>query len=391
MGQSSLEIYRPKEQPKILEELSQFYLSDLNDNVSCFRAIYQASPDKFCRKDSVGESPSHTLKRAIIFTNKWYSTALNVGEPVSNSILAKKTPEELIEIFEKQAKNIYSKSQNDPAFFERLVPDPLFHQLNLPEELDMKITGFGFFLQADGQLAQNTGELLKHIDALRAKGVTVKRPEKLSWGPEGKKPIIENESEISEQTKSLLKEPLPVTKKQLRDQIPLLDQRVPGFYIEGYDELPKMPNKFLEIVAYSTRGVALDNHFSYEHLANFTRWRETVKEIDKPIGIGSTPADDLRHEVLNLFKRISVISKDKTRIPPEKDLISLDTERLLNLYLKGTYILIERFADPTTASKTYDWWGPKTGSQLLLSAYRHFMQHGGTLNAHYQAREGYIY
>jgi len=184
---------------------------------------------------------------------------------------------------------------------------------------------------------------------------------------------------------------MPVTAKQIKDQIPFLERNMSGIYVGGYDELPKIADKFLEILCRHTRGVALGNYESYEHLDNFTKRGKSIKEIDKAIGNGSTPADDLRHEVLNIFKRISFISEDKSNLPPEEDLIQLSTENLLNIYLKGVYLLIGKFADPSVGSKIFEWWGPKTGIELLLLAYRHFRQHGGTLSTHYRARKDFLY
>lgn len=409
MNLSRLELYQSKEHPKIFRDLQQFYLADLHDNVSCFKAIYEAAPERFGKVNPTGESPLQTLKRSI-FINKQFLTALNIPQHISQRLLRHKSVEELVEIFEKQANAIHSRFENDPTLFEFLIHSPIVNypelvlkrlELTLPNLLNNPTlfnfpettgSGFEFLLDADGQLAANTGALLKHIDAIRSEGFSVERPIDLSWGPEGKKQIVpEGEHELADQTRSLLSQPMPVVIKQLKDQLASLDMGFEGVYIGKYDELPNITDKLLEIILRHTRDAALENHEMYEHLANFTEWGKTVGEGDKAIGNGSTPTDDLRHEVINIFKRISVLSDDKSKIPPEEDLIGLNTEELLNIYLKGAYMLIERFTDPSVSSKTFDWWGPKTGTELLLSAYRHFKQHGGTLDAHYRARKDFLY
>jgi len=188
MALPQLEQYRPKEQPQIFENLQQSYLTDLKDNVSCFKAINEAAPNRFGEKNLTGESPLQTLKR-LIFINKRYLNALNIPQDISQKSLRKKSGKELIEIFEKQAKMIYSQFDNDSALFELLIPNSTL--INLPE---IRVTGFEFLLDADGQLADSTGILLKHIDSLRSDGFVVKRPNDLSWGPEEKNKLFLRQS-----------------------------------------------------------------------------------------------------------------------------------------------------------------------------------------------------
>lgn len=389
MGQPSsnaIESGKRSELPSIVNELKRFYVADLNANVGCFKAILKVTPPLiFSTSNETGESSRQTLERFISSNFSFLSEILPDQKPRDNIqyILL----ENLIENYKEDAEQVSDEFEKNPDFFQKTFSDPLWQT---------QISGFNFFLSADGELARQTGTLLKHIDAVRSQGFPVERPQELNsvWGPEGAKPNIPSpETNISTatSTSNLLSQPDYVTLGDLRQQIPLLDNKMPGIYISGTEELPTFPNEQIETLCHYTVGSALQNHFAYEKLANFRREENSEEEIFKPIGNGSSPADDLRHEVTNLFKRIQVIRKDDSQLPLESDFAQLDINNLLNLYLKGAYILVNEFTDPSKVTEKFDWWGPKTGSELLLSAYRHFELHGGTLNAHYRARKDFLY
>lgn len=391
-----------------VRELMQYTLDDLSANVACFNSLLLASAEGFSSTSLLGISLRQTLEFAI-WDNFSYLALLEYLSPDEQE-QSVKTLRALESASETDLIQLYQQSTEQVSHYFRAHPQDLMNKFPNPqfeEELHIlgpavsgTVSGLECLLKFDGGLTKVTGNLLKHIDALRVQGYYIERPRELSkiWGGEEAQPHSDATQGfwiLSEATRSLLRKPRHTTMGELREQM-ILTQSGYEFppdilLVAGYDPLPEISDKEIEAICKHTVAMALDNHRFYEYLAFFRRDDSDRTEICIPIGNGSTPEEDLRHEVVNLFNRLHVLRPNDPQIPPTVDLARISVTELLDVYLKGAYLLGEYYTDTTLASQTFNWWGPKTGSQILLTAYRHMAQHSGTLGMHYTYRKDFLY
>ncbi len=215
-------------------------------------------------------------------------------------------------------------------------------------------TGYELLMGLDGLETFRFGYLLKLIDLGRSLGHDIPRAvsANLVWGDETPKDIRYNEIGP-------------------REVINLwLERKPPREALLQTVETVTHPQ--LKPIVYAFAQTVIAN--SHDHLTL----------TDAPaIGGGSTPREDLDQQVWDLMERDIAMHPYDLYFPPSKVRYRLNSEQRNGLYLNIANQIIQCGRLPQLWEGTWVWNGNQvTGTQLILDAYRHEMQHHGTLTAH---------